>query len=36
MELVGIEAHIIDLFRRGQFKAIIDICHSEAEKQAPM
>ena len=36
MELIGIEAHIIDLFRRGQFKAIIDICHSEAEKQAPM
>lgn len=36
MELIGIEAHIVDLFRRGQFKAIIDICHSEAEKVAPM
>ena len=36
MELIGIEAHIVDLWRRGQFKALIDICHSEAEKAAPM
>ena len=35
-ELSGIEAHLVDLFRRGNFKAIIDICHSEAEKKAPV
>lgn len=36
MELSGIEAHLVDLFRRGKFAAIIDICHSEAEKAATM
>lgn len=36
VELIAIEAHIVDLWRRGQFKALIDICHSEAEKAAPM
>lgn len=35
-ELTGIEAHLISLFRRGQFKAMIDILHSEAEKATPV
>ena len=33
-ELTAIEAHLVSLFRRGQFKAMIDILHSEAEKTA--
>ena len=33
-ELTAIEAHLVSLFRRGQFKAMIDILHSEAEKAA--
>ena len=33
-ELSAIEAHLVSLFRRGQFKAMIDILHSEAEKSA--
>jgi hypothetical protein len=32
IEVIAIEAHIIDLFRRGKFGDVITIMHSEAEK----
>ena len=33
-ELTAIEAHLVSLFRRGQFKAMIDILHGEDKKAA--
>lgn len=36
VELSAIEAHIVSLWKRGKFADIIQICQSEAEKQAPM
>lgn len=36
MELSGFEAHILSLYRRGKYSDLIDILHSEAEKNSPL